>query len=602
MPKKTWTFRSKVLLLVAATVLFTALTIQYSARHETERAMLTAYEENASNLMNTVVLNVENQYRSILFHKSATLERRKAGLRNIVTLALERIEKRHEQWKAKELSDEESQRLALEDVRGMRYDDGVGYLWINDMDPDTPRMIMHSALRELEGTTADDERYSLAIGLNKNSLDVFVAVCREHGEGYVDYLAVKPSEGELIENAHKVSYVKRFKPWEWVVGTGVYVDDVEAEVQRRLDAVIADLSHTLAKVRIAETGSLFIFDGDKRLLVHPTIDGSHDLEMRAGMLEELMEAAKTPTVPFEYAWSKPGGNNEYRFRKRAYVTHFEPLDWYIGASFFADEMELPARRLTSRIFLLSCLVLLVSIGFAVWISKVLMKPLQRLTLAAANIEREGILAAEIPISGSVETVELGAVLRKMLSSIEKSDEDLRRANNYIGNIIDSMPSVLVGVDAQGKVTQWNSAAERVTGLGRAQALGQPINQLLPVMASEMDRVLDAVRSRQAFAIHRRVCREGEQICFQNVTVYPLTGESADGAVIRVDDVTEQVRIEEMMVQSEKMLSVGGMAAGMAHEINNPLAGMVQTASVLSSRLTDDLPANTRAAEAAGTNM
>ena len=69
------------------------------------------------------------------------------------------------------------------------------------------------------------------------------------------------------------------------------------------------------------------------------------------------------------------------------------------------------------------------------------------------------------------------------------------------------------------------------------------------------------------------------------------------------DITERKKMEEMVVQSEKMLSVGGLAAGMAHEINNPLAGMIQTAGVMANRLTDPaLPANRQAAEAAGTTI
>jgi signal transduction histidine kinase len=63
-----------------------------------------------------------------------------------------------------------------------------------------------------------------------------------------------------------------------------------------------------------------------------------------------------------------------------------------------------------------------------------------------------------------------------------------------------------------------------------------------------------------------------------------------------------VRLEEMMIQSEKMLSVGGLAAGMAHEINNLLAGIVQSVSVLENRLLGDLPANHKAAETAGTTL
>ncbi len=75
-----------------------------------------------------------------------------------------------------------------------------------------------------------------------------------------------------------------------------------------------------------------------------------------------------------------------------------------------------------------------------------------------------------------------------------------------------------------------------------------------------------------------------------------------GAVIRIDDVTESVRIEEMIIQSEKMLTVGGLAAGMAHEINNPLAGMLQNAQVLMNRLSTKIPANEKAATESGTTI
>ncbi len=71
----------------------------------------------------------------------------------------------------------------------------------------------------------------------------------------------------------------------------------------------------------------------------------------------------------------------------------------------------------------------------------------------------------------------------------------------------------------------------------------------------------------------------------------------------VRDISEQKKTNEMLIQSEKMMSVGGLAAGMAHEINNPLAGMIQNTNLLSNRLSDKtMPANNKAAEAANTTM
>ena len=186
---------------------------------------------------------------------------------------------------------------------------------------------------------------------------------------------------------------------------------------------------------------------------------------------------------------------------------------------------------------------------------------------------------------------------------KRVEDQLKKARNYISNIIDSMPSTLIGVDADGKVTQWNNEAQRATGIVAEAAAGQPLEEIFPRIAIEMERVRTAIRSRKGYSDSRRAHYEEGETHYEDVTVYPLISNGVDGAVIRLDDVTERVRLEEMMVQSEKMLSVGGLAAGMAHEINNPLGGMMQTASVMRDRLTNlDLEANIRAAGESGTTM
>jgi PAS domain S-box-containing protein len=189
-----------------------------------------------------------------------------------------------------------------------------------------------------------------------------------------------------------------------------------------------------------------------------------------------------------------------------------------------------------------------------------------------------------------------------ISERVRAEDENRRLRNYLANIIDSMPSVLVGVDMNGRVTQWNAAAQRRTGISAEEAKGQSVDLVLPALSGELDKVKEAVRSRMV-KIENRVPKMADgEMRYQDVTVYPLVSNGLEGAVIRVDDVTERVRIEEMMIQSEKMLSVGGLAAGMAHEINNPLGAILQASQNIVRRVSAELPVNLQVAEACGTTL
>jgi PAS domain S-box-containing protein len=183
-----------------------------------------------------------------------------------------------------------------------------------------------------------------------------------------------------------------------------------------------------------------------------------------------------------------------------------------------------------------------------------------------------------------------------------AEQETERLGQLLQNMIDSMPSTLAGVDGEGSVTHWNRQAVTLTGVEASRAIGRPLHELLPAAAQLLASVPTAMASRSA-QHHERVPWQvgGERRLF-DVTVYPLVAGGIDGAVVRLDDVTAHVRMQEVMIQTEKMMSIGGLAAGMAHEINNPLAGMMQSAQVIQNRLRADLPANLRAAEASGLTL
>nr|WP_319492858.1 ATP-binding protein [uncultured Desulfobacter sp.] len=218
--------------------------------------------------------------------------------------------------------------------------------------------------------------------------------------------------------------------------------------------------------------------------------------------------------------------------------------------------------------------------------------------------RQSNLNARINLNRRDEWHLIEDALNAMAMDLSNSYADLKTAQGLVSNIIDSMPSVLVGVDSLGVVTQWNLRAEQVTGISPEKARSQPLDKVLPSLAHEMDRIRVSIRDRRVLRNSKMRREYIDETRYEDLTIYPLVANGVEGAVIRVDDVTDQVLMEEMVIQSEKMLSVGGLAAGMAHEINNPLAGMMQTAQVMGRRLTDrfDIRANREAAQEAGTTI
>ena len=139
------------------------------------------------------------------------------------------------------MSQEDAQKAAMTAVRAIRYDK-TEYFWINDLGKPVPKMIMHPTVPALDGKVLDAERFNKAISAQEGSdgskvaLDrknLFVAfneVADKAGHGYVEYLWPKPKVGGGVteELYTKLSYVKKFEPWGWVIGTGIYIDDVDS--------------------------------------------------------------------------------------------------------------------------------------------------------------------------------------------------------------------------------------------------------------------------------------------------------------------------------------------------------------------------------------
>ncbi|MYM62250.1 nitrogen regulation protein NR(II) [Pseudomaricurvus sp. HS19] len=185
---------------------------------------------------------------------------------------------------------------------------------------------------------------------------------------------------------------------------------------------------------------------------------------------------------------------------------------------------------------------------------------------------------------------------------EITEELLRETQDYLNSILNSMPSVLIGVTRQGNITHWNTAAAQVTGVSPKDALGRPLFEVYGDIPVSNDMVTEAIDSGVPQTQENIQLGSGSHAQHCDVTIYPLLSAEITGAVIRIDDVTMRVRIENMMIQNEKMMSLGELAAGIAHEINNPLSAIVHGVQNIYRRTSEDLPRNRTTAEELGISV
>jgi methyl-accepting chemotaxis protein len=192
-------------------------------------------------VMAVIVTGILIQDSLMLGHlRDQMMSDRQLAVRQIIELSDSIVNRYYKMSLEGALSEQEAQAQAKSALREVRYS-GDNYVWINDLDT---RMVMHPIKPQLEGADLSQSK-------DPNGKFLFremVRVAKRDGAGYVDYFWPKPGSDAPVE---KVSYVKVFEPWSWVLGTGIYVDDVDANFwSEAIDAALIALG-LLAAVTLA---------------------------------------------------------------------------------------------------------------------------------------------------------------------------------------------------------------------------------------------------------------------------------------------------------------------------------------------------------------
>jgi len=177
---------------------------------------------------------------------------------------------------------------------------------------------------------------------------------------------------------------------------------------------------------------------------------------------------------------------------------------------------------------------------------------------------------------------------RLYASLEQKVSEYERLKDFNENIVESINVGVMAVDLQDRIESWNSQMEVMYAQPRWQVVGRPLNEVFPASFVE-----EFYRVRQNPGIHnlykfRLITPTGESRVV-NVAMAPLVTRkfSVVGRLVIMDDITERIELEVQLTQADKLSSIGLMAAGVAHEVNTPLAVISSYTQMLAKQLQSD---------------
>jgi len=242
------------------------------------------------------------------------------------------------------------------------------------------------------------------------------------------------------------------------------------------------------------------------------------------------------------------------------------------------------------LLILTVIMLFLIVVASLFISRGIINPLnallngiKRLTFQIENNKP----FEKIEVTSHDEIYKLSAAFNKMAKRLTESFSETRIAKNYLTNIIESIPSILITIDNNNLITHWNRAAIETSAITLDKASGKNLFDLLPELKKYEEYFELIKKSKQKIEFHREPFKSNGNIQYRNITLFHLKGIEIVGVGIRIEDVTDIEKKDAQLRQAQKMDTVGTLAGGLAHDFNNVLGGILGTLSILKFKLSKE---------------
>ena len=489
---KNITIKLKLLILVIATILTISIVIGFEAIYNIKavsEANIKAYREESyknkeEELRNYVAMVVKTAES---YHERTEPAKIKAEvsefLRDQTSFIFSIIEKEYETHKGK-LTDTQLKKRLKTIVSESRYGKN-GYFWINDTNA---VIVDHPIKPQLNGR--DLSNFKDKGG--KQIFTEFARLAKANGEGFVDYVWPKPG---FEKPQLKIGYIRMFKPFNWVIGTGSYVEDVTSNMQK-------EALNTISQMRYGKNGYFWIQDTSSKMVMHPikpALNGKDLVNFQDKKGVYLFKDLSSVSVQkggglVKYHWAKPGKSELQP--KFSYGKLFKEWNWIIATGAYVDEIEdkitLMENNAQTKIDEVIFAIVLLSLVIVLIITVIIILILNKLIIKPINILNDGI--------------------RSLIKDTTNTNMTIKKeANDELGDIVDSFNQYLKKIDdgiQEEKILIED--AKRVIGKAKHGCFDQHIekgtsNQVLNEFKDEVNDMIKA--TRQHFVNLNRVLKE-----------------------------------------------------------------------------------------------
>jgi len=505
---------------------------------------------------------------------------------------------------------EQIQEMILDALRPIRFDEGRGYFFAirtNGL------VVLNAAKPDLEGKNLLQLRDSHGLPFIKNLIDVG----RGSGEGFAEYFWAKP--GQSGDNYKKISFVRYFKPYGWIIGTGLYVDDVQREIENKLLALIS-------RIRFGREGYIFIntYDGNALISNGKFFDGSkklwevfsqHPARMKKLFAKELA-AAKKPGGDYIYYSHFKLTRPDVESPKVSFVAGIDDLGWLVGAGVYLDDVDREIAAMQADItgllekklfyFFLSDLIILL-LFYLVFRRKsrhlkndinLLISFFRQAAFSDKPIDRSLIQFEEFDRLAEHANTMLHDKIQAQ-KELKAEKEALQKSEAKFRSLVETSNDWIWEIDAQACFTYVSPQVETIMGYRPDEVLGKtPFGFMSQKERNKLAATLtEKMRRREPFIILENAAlhKDGHEVVLEtsgvpffdnNGALAGYRGMARD-ITHRKQDEEEKKKLARRLSQAQRMESIGLMAGGVAHDLNNILAGIVGYPDLL----LQELPAN-----------